>query len=448
MEIKNLNIGIIGAKKSGIAAALLAKKHGAIPFVSDIDSSEKTKANVERLKNENISFELGVHSDKLFDCDLIVVSPGVPSEAEIIKKLLLLEKKIISEIEFASMFCDLDIIAITGSNGKTTTTSLIAYIFNKAGLTSQAAGNIGYAFSEFLLNVKNEKVAVLEVSSFQLDFIDRFKPKISVLLNIQPDHLDRYENDFEKYKKSKFRIFMNQDEENFAILNRDCINSYEYYNNIKAKKLLFSTQKEISDGSFFDTVGVYYSFLGTKEKIIDYKEMSLRGIHNAQNSMAAICVAKAYGLDSDLIRDSLKTFPGVEHRLELVRTIDGIKFINDSKATNVDSVYWALQSFEEPIILIMGGKDKGNNYDAIRDLVQNRVKKIFAIGSSANKIFNYFHKIVKVEIKESLEECVKAAFMEARNNDVILLSPACASFDMFENFEHRGKVFKDAVMSL
>jgi UDP-N-acetylmuramoylalanine--D-glutamate ligase len=212
--------------------------------------------------------------------------------------------------------------------------------------------------------------------------------------------------------------------------------------------LLFSTQKEISDGSFFDTVGVYYSFLGTKEKIIDYKEMSLRGIHNAQNSMAAICVAKAYGLDSDLIRDSLKTFPGVEHRLELVRTIDGIKFINDSKATNVDSVYWALQSFEEPIILIMGGKDKGNNYDAIRDLVQNRVKKIFAIGSSANKIFNYFHKIVKVEIKESLEECVKAAFMEARNNDVILLSPACASFDMFENFEHRGKVFKDAVMSL
>lgn len=241
---------------------------------------------------------------------------------------------------------------------------------------------------------------------------------------------------------------MNQDKSDYAIVNRDCSNAYEVYDKIKANRLLFSTQKEIAEGAFFDTKSVYFNYKGNKEKIIDYSELSLRGIHNVQNAMAAVCAAKAYGIETNLITESLKTFPGVEHRLELVRVIDGIKFINDSKATNVDSVYWALQSFEEPIILILGGKDKGNNYDAIKDLVQSKVKKIFAIGSSAEKIFNYFHKIVKVEIKSSLEECVKAAFLEARNNDVVLLSPACASFDMFENYEHRGRVFKEAVMKL
>lgn len=447
MEIKNKKISIIGAVRSGLGAAKLAKNLGAIPFVSDAGSEEKLKSSIEYLNNENIDFEIGAHTNKVYDCDMMVVSPGVPSNAEVIKSAEIKKINTISELEFASLFCKANVIGITGTNGKTTTTSLCDYLFNHCKVKSFSAGNIGLAFSEIVLEAKENDFVSLEISSFQLDLIDTFKPKVAMILNITPDHLNRYENSIEKYAESKLRIFKNQDANDYLILNKDSELLIKYFKKAKSSLFFFSTTKKVSNGCFLEDEKIKFVCDDKEEFSCDVSDVFIKGEHNIQNAMAVIIAAKIFNLDNQKILEALKSFKGVEHRLELVREIGGIKFINDSKATNVDSVIVALKSFDDPIFLILGGQDKGNDYSMIEDLVIEKVKKIYAIGSSAEKVFNYFHKKVKTELKKDLDEVINSAISEARSGDVVLLSPACASFDMFDNYEHRGKVFKEIVNS-
>lgn len=445
MDIKNKKISIIGAARSGIGAAKLAKKYGAVPFVSDSGLEDRLKSNLLVLKNSNIDYEVGQHSQSVYDCDLMVVSPGVPSDAEVIKAAKAKSIKVISELEFASWFCKGTIVGITGTNGKTTTTSLCGYLFNECGVKTYVAGNIGLAFSEIADKVKENEFVALEVSSFQLDLIENFKAKIAMILNITPDHLNRYENSIEKYAISKQAIYKNQNEDDYLILGKDSQLLTQFLKSHKSLTFWFSTKQKVDNGCWLDNEKIVFSNKGTEEVICNINEMLIKGEHNIQNAMAVIIAAKISGFQNEKILNALRTFKGVEHRLEFVREIDGIKFINDSKATNIDSVIVALRSIDNPILLILGGLDKGNDYSLIEELVIKKVKKIYAIGSSAEKVFNYFHNKVKTEIRKNLDEVVASALSEAREGDIVLLSPACASFDMFENYEHRGNVFKEIV---
>jgi UDP-N-acetylmuramoylalanine--D-glutamate ligase len=448
MNLENKKISIIGAVRSGIGAAKLVKKLKGIPFVSDASDNVKLRESVKVLDEYKINYELGSHSERIYSCDLMVVSPGVPLNSEVLKKARAQKIKMISELELAAMVCKGKMVAITGTNGKTTTTSLCGHVFNTCGANTYVAGNIGLAFSEIALDVKPNQYAAVEVSSFQLDLIDKFKPKVAVILNITPDHLNRYDDDLQKYVQSKLRIFENQDESDYLILNRDNDLLNKSILKYKSKGFYFSLSSASPDGCYISNGNIVFMSNNKEEFRCTLSDINLRGEHNYSNAMAVINAAKIFGFDNAKIIEGLKSFQGVEHRLEFVREIDGVKYINDSKATNVDSVWYALRSFEQPIYLILGGQDKGNDYNQIKDLVLDKVKKIYAIGSSAEKVFNFFHHHIKVEIKPSLEEVVLSANSEARNNDLVLLSPACASFDMFNDYEHRGKVFKEAVNKL
>lgn len=442
MELIGKNISIIGAVRSGIGAAKLAKKVGAIPFVSDSGSKEKIMHNLEVLESESIPYETGKHSDRVYECDLMVVSPGVPDNAEIIVTAKEKNIKIISELEFASYYCSGRVIAITGTNGKTTVTSLCGFVLNNAGKKCYIAGNIGNAFSEIAADTGDLDYVALEVSSFQLDHADTFKPEFSIILNITPDHLDRYENNFEKYAAAKFRIFENQDESDYYIYNG---NDETLVNNLYggSTKIPFFLNGN-NEGAYISGSNMMFN----DEVVCSVSDLFIKGEHNTANALSLIPVFKIIGLTNEEITDGFKKFPGVEHRLELVRELRGVQYINDSKATNVESVWYALRSFDKPLHLILGGKDKGNDYRRILDSVNEHVKKIYAIGESAKKVYAFFSCSVDVEICITMEEAVKKAYNQAVENEIVLLSPACASFDMFENYEHRGKVFKEAVNSL
>lgn len=448
MNIVDKKISVIGAVRSGIGAARLAKKLGAIPFVSDSGDINKLTNSVEKLNSDQIEFEIGNHTDRVFDCDLMVVSPGVPSDSEILVKAGKKNINIISEVEFASTVCKGSIIGITGTNGKTTTTSLCGYLFNQCGIKTFTAGNIGLAFSEIAADVTEDEFVSLEISSFQLDLIKSFKPKVAVILNITPDHLNRYNNKIENYAASKQRLYENQDEKDFLILNHDSELIQKHRKESRSKIYYFSLKSKPENGCFAENGIVQFRENGKVSFKCSREDILLKGDHNLQNAMAVIIAAKIFGLNNEQIIEALQGFAGVPHRLEFVREIDGVKFINDSKATNVDSVWYALNSFSESIFLILGGQDKGNEYTLIDQLVEQKVKKIYAIGSSAEKVFNHFHKKVKVEIKKDLQETINSAVSETRSGDVVLLSPACASFDMFNSYEHRGDVFKEIVNNL
>ena len=448
IEVEGKKISIIGAARSGIGAAKLIKKLGGVPFVSDFGSKEKLKESLNQLEQENIKYEFGGHSDSVYNADLMIISPGVPNDSAVVQNAHKKGIKLISEIELAYHYCKGKIIAITGTNGKTTTTSLCGHVFNTCGYKTHVAGNIGVAFSEVVLDVKVGEFVSLEVSSFQLDLIDNFEPAAALILNITPDHLNRYENSLQKYSESKQRIYMNQDEKDYLILNKDNKAVMQFLKNHKSKSFFFSLDEEQLNGCFYLDDNVIFRMDGKETFRCLRSDINIRGEHNLANAMAVICAAKLFDLDNEKIVKGLQSFESVEHRLELVRQIDGVKYINDSKATNVDSVWYALKSFEEPILLILGGQDKGNDYEQIKNLVLHKVKKIYAIGSSAEKIFNFFHHDVKVEIEKTLDDAVLNSSSEAVSGDVVLLSPACASFDMFNNYEHRGKVFKEAVNKL
>ena len=448
IEVKGKKISVIGAARSGIGAAKLIKKLGGIPFVSDFSPEEKLKDSLNQLEKENINYEYGGHSDRVYDSALMIISPGVPNDSAVVQDARTKGIKLISEIELAYHYCKGKIIAITGTNGKTTTTSLCGHVFNTCGYKTHVAGNIGLAFSEVVLDVNEGEFVSLEVSSFQLDLIENFKPAAALILNITPDHLNRYENSLQKYSESKQRIYKNQDEKDYLILNKDNPTVIKYLVDHKSKSFFFSLNEEQDNGCFHSGGNVIFRMNGKESFRCLRNDIKIRGEHNLANSMAVISAAKVFNLDNEGIIKGLRTFESVEHRLELVRQIDGVKYINDSKATNVDSVWYALKSFDEPILLILGGQDKGNDYEQIKPLVLQKVKKIYAIGSSAEKVYNFFHHDVKVEIEKTMQDAVKSSSKEAKSGDVVLLSPACASFDMFNNYEHRGKVFKEAVNNL
>lgn len=448
MNIQGKKISIVGAVKSGIGAAKLAKKLGAVPFVSDSGTKESLQRSISILDAEGIAYECGAHSEKVFDCDFIITSPGVPTNSAVLTNARNKNIKVISEVEFASWFCKGGIIAITGTNGKTTTTALMAHTLNEGGIKCYSAGNIGTAFSEIVLDMKEEDFVALETSSFQLDFISEFKPCFSVILNITPDHMDRYNNNFDEYIASKLKITENQNEDDLFIYNADDANIKSNLKNKKVQKLAFSLISELPAGTFYRGGKMLFSFFGKTEEICSSTDLFIKGEHNIANALPVLAVAKMLRIPNQKIRNAFSSFKGVEHRIEFVRELDGVEYYNDSKATNADSVTVALKSFDKPLFLILGGKDKGNNYDQIVELIKKHVKKIYAIGSSAQKVYDYFHAIVPTEKKDSMQACIEAGRKEAKSGEVVLLSPACASFDMFDNYEHRGKVFKEIVNNL
>ena len=457
-ELQNKKISVIGAERSGVAVAMLLHSNSANVFVSDFGKSESAQKHIAELRAQNIECEFGGHSERVYDCSLMVISPGVPTNARVVVEAQRREIKVVAEIEVASWFCKGSIIAITGSNGKTTTTILLGRIFSDAKKKHVVAGNIGTAFSSVVLDVDQETVVVLEVSSFQLDFIDTFRPNIAVILNITQNHLDRYDNSMEQYADSKMRIVMNQSADDVLICNANDKWTTRKVQSSKSKVYQFSSTQNF-ERSAFEEDEVLKTKIGNEVySIIALKDISIKGEHNLQNAMAATLAAQLMGVKPAYIKSTLRNFKGVEHRQEFVREVNGIKYINNSKATTVEAVEMSLKSYDEPIVLIMGGKDKGNDYSTIYDLVKKKVKAIVATGYSADIIVNNFDgkvPVIKVPTigdakpnTESMQKTIGVATSLAANGDVVLLSPACTSFDWFKDYEERGTIFKQLVNSL
>ncbi len=440
------NIAILGAAESGIGAALLAITKGYVPFVSDKGSI--SEANKTILTDHKIAWEEGQHSEeKILGCDLAVKSPGIPDTAPLVKKLLAAGKKVISEIEFGYLHTNAKIVAITGSNGKTTTTLLTYHILKNAGFDVAVAGNVGFSFARQLA-AQDREYFVLEISSFQLDGCYEFKPDIAILTNITPDHLDRYNYDLNEYVKSKFRIAQRLGPEQHFIYCADDAITMENIEkfDIKAQMHPLSLLPQ-KTGGYVNTDGTILITINSDTMSID--ELALQGKHNIYNSMAAGLASRLLNIRKETVRESLADFEGLEHRLEPVLEIHHIEFINDSKATNVNSTYYALESMKRPVIWIVGGIDKGNDYSQLIDLVKTKVKAIICLGKDNAKIHSEFEPLVDVIVDtNSMEEAVKSAYAVGRRGDVVLLSPACASFDLFQNYEDRGKQFKEQVRRL
>jgi UDP-N-acetylmuramoylalanine--D-glutamate ligase len=446
--LKNKKVTIVGAARSGIAAALLLKSAGAAVFVSDSASAEKLQSSITDLQAKKIDYEVGRHSGRVYDCELLVISPGVHSDAPVVREAHKRGIKIVSELEISSWFCRSPIVAVTGSNGKTTTTTLIGRMLDDAKKKHVVAGNIGTAFSSVVLGMAETDLAVLEVSSFQLDHIDAFRPTFSVLLNITPDHLDRYDHSMESYAASKARIFENQQSDDILIFNADDQWTLNVVPNARCRTIGFSAQRTLVQGACVEDGCLVIRLNGSRTDIIRINEIFIKGTHNLYNAMAATLVGQYLGLAPGSMSSTLKSFEGVEHRLEFVRELNHVKYYNDSKGTNVDSVWYALQAFREPIVLILGGRDKGNDYSRLVPPVRSRVKAIVAIGESADKVEQSFHDITVITKASSMDEAVAKARSLAQPGDVVLLSPACASFDWFTSYEHRGRVFKELVNRL
>ncbi len=445
MENKKLKIVVLGGGESGFGAALLAKSQGLEVFLSD---KGEIRENYRQLLIENnIEFEEGKHSEnRILAADWIIKSPGIPKKAEIISKIKAKNIRLSSEIEFASAFTNAKIIAITGSNGKTTTTSLIYHILKKGKLNVGLGGNIGTSFAKQVAE-ENFDYYVVEVSSFQLDDVQNFRPYISLLLNLSPDHLDQYNYNYEEYALAKFKIAENQENDNYFIYNKDDVMSQKLLKelDLKVKKIPFSMQEKFAEGGFIENGNVVVNFTDTFSMKIE--DLALVGNHNIANSLAASIAGKILEISNENIRNSLMTFQTVEHRLEKVAEINGVNFINDSKATNVNAAYYALESMTKPTIWIVGGTDKGNDYTEVEDLVKRKVKAIVCLGVDNQKIIDFFKdKKEQIYSTSSMEEAVKISKSIAENGDTVLLSPCCASFDLFKNYEDRGNQFKKQVL--
>jgi len=447
-RVLNRQVGIIGLARSGLASAKLIKRLGGRPFVSDMLPEEKLWERVAELKEQGIPYETGGHSPRLLEhAEFIVVSPGVPNDVPIILQAEAMGIPVFSELELASWLCDANLAAITGSNGKTTTTTLLGEIFKAAGYETASAGNIGYPISEVCDRINPQGWIALEVSSFQLERIFDFKPQVAAILNLTPDHLDRYGR-FEDYAETKMRIAENMTPSEYLVINADD----EYLRSLaaqtEAKKIYFSSKQRISPGIYLDGDKIIYDIDDRKGDLGAIDMIKIPGPHNVYNAMAAGATALLAGVSEDVIKKVFNTFLGVEHRLEYVDTVEGVNFINDSKATNVDSVWYALQSVPEKIVLIMGGRYKGGDLARLNEFIQARVKHIVLIGEAADMMLQAFIQVTELTKALSLEEAVAFAFEIATEGDAVLLSPACSSFDMFNDFEQRGRIFKEAVSSL
>jgi UDP-N-acetylmuramoylalanine--D-glutamate ligase len=452
VDVNNKRVLVVGLGKSGVASALFLKAKGARVTVSDTKSQDQLKNEIPVLLDHGIAVETGGHGERTFGGqDLIVVSPGVPTDAPPLVQARALGENVIGEIELAAQFFPGRIVAITGSNGKTTTTTLAGEIIAAAGHWTAVGGNIGTPAISLVEGATAETIAVLEVSSFQLETIQTFRPQIAVILNVTPDHLDRHRT-FAAYTDAKARIFENQRLEDFAVLNADDLTCVELAARTRAQVFWFSRSREVKQGGFVHNGRIFFRDHSGQKEIMLVSEIPLKGGHNVENVLAAVCVGALLRCEPDQIRKAVHNFKAVEHRLEYVASIRGVDYYNDSKATNVDATIKALESFPANIHLILGGKDKGSDYTMLNDLLRQRVKRVYTIGAAAAKIESQIVSSKsggpEVDHAETLEAAIKCAAQAATSGDIILLAPACASFDQFRNYEHRGKVFKEVVYGL
>lgn len=437
---------VLGGGESGCGAAVLGQQKGYEVFLSD---KGKIKEKYQKVLTQfDIEWEEQQHSEeRIFAADEVVKSPGIPDTIPLILELKAKGIAVISEIEFAARYTDAKIVAITGSNGKTTTTLLIGHMFKKAGIDVGVAGNVGESFA-MQVATKQHAVYVLELSSFQLDGIVEFKPDVAILLNITPDHLNRYNNSMDNYIRSKFRITMNQGSDAFFVYCSDDENIQQYLGEVKAHKLPFSIKEQQAEGACLLEDELQIN-IDKEPLFMNIQQLALQGKHNIYNSMASAIAGRIFDLRKDVIRESLIDFKNVEHRLERVIKVHGIEFINDSKATNVNSTWYALESMNKPTIWIVGGVDKGNDYSALAELVSEKVKAIICLGEDVQRIHDAFEgKVEVLADAKNMGEAVKLAYHYGYKGDAVLLSPACASFDLFDNYEHRGYEFKKAVRKL
>jgi len=448
LDVKGKRVLVVGLGKSGVASAVFLKDRGARVSVSDAKTEDQLPSAIPVLLDRGISVETGGHGERTFrDQDLIVVSPGVPSDVPQLEKARAQGIPIIGEVELASRFLQGHIIAITGSNGKTTTTALAGEVIGMGGYEVLVGGNIGTPAISLVADATSDTYNVLEISSFQLESIQTFHPEIAVILNITPDHLDRHHS-FDAYVRAKARIFENQTAQNHAVLSADDPTCAGLAGKIKAQVHWFSRTKEVERGAFLREGKIFSRDEGSEQEIMPASGITLKGAHNLENVLAAVCVGRIVGCEPHRIRRAVEEFKAVEHRLEYVATIRGVEYYNDSKATNVDATIKALESFPGNIHIILGGKDKGSDYSVLKDLLRSRAKRVYTIGAAAQKIESQIAGAVPVLRAETLETAVKRAAESAAPGDIVLLAPACASFDQFESYEHRGRIFKEAVQAL
>jgi UDP-N-acetylmuramoylalanine--D-glutamate ligase len=456
MDLKNKRVLVVGLGRSGAASAIFLQEHGAKVIVSDSKSEAQLQGDVPALLDRGISIEAGRHGERTFrDQDLIVVSPGVPSDQPQLQHARTLGIPVIGEVELAFRFLQGKVLAITGSNGKTTTTSLVGEILAKSGKKTLVGGNIGTPVISLAGESTPDSLVVLEISSFQLESIEQFRPWIAAILNITPDHLDRHHT-FQAYVDAKSRIFENQRADragenqqagDFAALNADDPTCVALKDRIKAPLLWFSRKQRVESGAFLNGDQIIFRQNNQEQAVLGRSDIQLKGEHNLENVLAAVCMTMVAGCTPQQVRQGVSEFRAVEHRLELVATINGVTFYNDSKATNVDATVKALESFPGNIHIILGGKDKGSDYTVLNPLLRERVKRVYLIGAASDKIASQV-QATSVVRSGILERAVRQAFDAAAPGDVVLLAPACASFDQFENYEHRGRIFKELVRSL
>jgi UDP-N-acetylmuramoylalanine--D-glutamate ligase len=448
MDLQNKRVLVVGLGKSGVASALFLKKRGARVTVSDTKSPEELRDEIPVLLDHGITVETGGHGERTFrGQDLIVVSPGVPVDAPPLMQARASGEPVIGEIELAAQHLPGPIVAITGSNGKTTTTTLVGDILKAGGFPGAVGGNIGTPAISLVTNATRDTVAVLEISSFQLETIKTFRPKVAVILNITPDHLDRHRT-FQTYVDAKARIFENQQESDFAVLNKDDPTCRSLGDRTGAQVVLFSRKQEVQNGAYLHDGKILFRDGVVQREIMLASEIPLKGAHNVENVLAGVCAGALMGCQPEQIRQAIVNFKAVEHRLEFVATIRGVDYFNDSKATNVDATIKALESFPRNIHLILGGKDKGSDYTVLNDLLRERVRRVYTIGAAAEKIESHIQGTVEIVHSETLENAIRRANAVAVAGDIVLLAPACASFDQFQSYNHRGRVFKDVVRSL
>ena len=447
MDLRNQRVLVVGLGKSGVASAFFLAERGARVAVSDAKSQEQLREEIPLLLDHGISVETGQHGERTFrDQDLIVVSPGVPFDVPQLVHARERGIPVIGEVELAARFLKGHIIAITGSNGKTTTTSLVGDIIAAGGRKVLVGGNIGTPAITFVDRATDDTWLVLEISSFQLETIDTFHPQIAVVLNVTPDHLDRHHT-FANYVAAKARIFENQTGDDFAVLNADDEACRAMSKGLKTPTRWFSRQREVEHGAFVRSEQVVWRDPRGERAVMPLSELRLKGAHNVENVLAGVCVGMLAGVEPRQIRTAVANFKAVEHRLEYVATVHGVEYYNDSKATNVDATIKALESFAGGIHLILGGKDKGSDYTVLNDLLKQRVKRVYTIGAAAQKIESQVRG-VDVVSAGTLEAAVRRAAESAQAGDIVLLAPACASFDQFSSYEHRGRIFKELVAQL
>ena len=448
MELNNKRVLVVGLGKSGVASALFLRSRGAQVTVSDSKPQEQLSEEIPILLDHGIIIETGGHGERTFHGqDLIVVSPGIPADSPPLVQARALGEPVIGEIELAAQFLPKSIVAITGSNGKTTTTTLTGEIITAGGYPTRVGGNIGTPAISLVATARPDSVVVLEVSSFQLETIQTFRPRVAVVLNVTPDHLDRHRT-FETYVDAKGRIFENQQADDFAVLNADDPVCVGLAGRTRAQVFWFSRKKEVQQGASLRDGRILFRDSSGQQEIMVASEIPLKGAHNLENTLAAICAGALMKCAPERIRAAVRNFKAVEHRLEYVATIRGVEYYNDSKATNVDATIKALESFPANIHLILGGKDKGSDYTVLNDLLRQRVKRVYTIGAAADKIESQVREAAEIVHAESLDSAVQRASASAQPGDIVLLAPACASFDQFRNYEHRGKVFKELVQRL